>query len=259
MMWQAFLAEFRREWIQLRRYPTEFIGEMIIVIVIFYGLFLGTSYMSGGSIFGTRLSSVILGYTLWTVSLTAIGNMGFSISNEAQNGTLEQVFLSPLGALRILFLRNVASLVFSIFFTVVVIYGIMALTGHYLALGVIDFIPLLMAVLVSIGIGFLIASVTIVFKRTNQLMGLLQFVLLFMIMTPFSDLPGVWKDLAIVVPLAPMIALLKAMLIDHFSIFASGNWLWWGFVNIALWLGLGMGVFSRAYQRARRRGTLGHY
>lgn len=260
MMWQAFVAEFRREWITLRRYPTEFFGELVVVVVIFYGLFLGSSYMSGGGIFGARLSSVILGYTLWTLSLAAIGNMGYSISNEAQNGTLEQVFLSPVGAVRILILRNIASLIFSMLFTVLVIYGIMALTGHFLPLSPIDLVPLVMAVGTAMGIGFLIASITILFKRTNQLLGLLQFVLLFIIMTPFTTFHGAWQYLGVIAPLSPMVGLLQSMLVDHQGLLtAPGHWFWWGFVNVALWLGLGIAVFSRAYARAKTRGTLGHY
>jgi len=259
MIGTAFLAEFRRQFINLRRYPTEFVSQIVIVVAIFYGLFLGANYMAGGHMFGNRLSSVIVGYIVWGLIVDSVGSMGFNIANEAQNGTLEQVYLSPLGPTWVLLLRNLAELLYTLIFMSIVMVLIMFLTGRQLILSPLDLVPAILAVGASMGIGFMVASVTILFKRSQQLLALLQFVLLFLVMTPFTTFEGAWRVLGIVVPMAPMVGLLKDMMVNNVSIFHDGVWVLWSIVNLALWLAIGTTIFRAACNKARRKGTLSHY
>ncbi len=259
MIWTAFAAEVRREIIQIRRYPTEFLSELVVVTVIFYGLFLGGSYIAGHGILGSRLSDIIIGYGIWTLMLTAIGNMGWAISNEAQNGTLEQVCLAPVRIRTIFALRSSATLVQSILFTLIALFGIMLLTQHYIYFAWMEIPPALMAIAVSVGLGYLVASITILFKRSNQFLNLLQFALLFLIMTPFTDLPGAWKYLSIAVPAAPMMGILRHVAAGAGSFPAETTWLVFGCLNTLIWLVLGYVTYGVAHDRARSRGILGHY
>lgn len=259
MILHAFMAEFRRGIIEFKRYPTEFISQVFLVVIIFYGLFLGGKYITGGEIFGDRLSGVVIGYVLWVLVLDAIGEMGYTISEEAKNGNLEQVFLSPLGATTILFVRNLANLIYLIFFLSIVLIFIMVLTGHYLSLTIMNLIPLLMAVGVAIGIGYLVASMTIIYKRTDQLLNMMQFALLFVIMTPFTDFAGNWTIISIIVPFAPMVGLLKEMIINNASLLEVGSLFWWSCANLLIWVGIGLYTFRLANKRTRNMGTLGHY
>src|SRR5699024_977821 len=96
MVVTAFIAELRRSMIEFKRYPTEFLSQVFLVVLIFYGIFLGGTYIKGGEIMADRLSIVIISYMMWLLVLEAIGSMGYTISEEAKNGNLEQIFLSPL-------------------------------------------------------------------------------------------------------------------------------------------------------------------
>lgn len=259
MIWTAFTAELRRELIQMRRYPTEFASEIVTVTAIFYGLFLGGSYIAGHGILGSRLSDVIVGYAMWALMLGAVGNMGWMIANEAQNGTLEQVCLAPVRIRTIFALRSLANLIYNLLFTAISLALIMLLTQHTLHFTPMEIVPIVMAVAVSIGVGYLVASITILFKRSNQFLNLLQFALLFLVMTPFTDLPGVWKYLSVVAPVAPMMDVLRHLATGqgHFS--GESTWLLLGVVNVVIWLAVGYGVYGLAHNRARGRGVLGHY
>lgn len=258
-MMPALRAEWRREWVQLRRYPTEMLSELIVIVLVFYGLFLGASYMAGRAVLGGRLSDIIVGYALWTLSMMSVGTMGWTIANEAQNGTLEQVFLSPYGAAVILLLRNAASVVISLLFTVLTLFSVMTITGHYLMISPLDIVPGLLMITSATGLGFLVASVTILMKRSQQLLNLLQFVLLFLIMSPTATLTGPWRWLAIVAPFSPIVALLRSMMTKGGALIGTGNWLLWSIVNAVLWLLAGLLVFRLAQNKARRRGNLSHY
>ncbi len=259
MILTAFIAEFHRNFIEFKRYPTEFISQVFLVVVIFYGLFLGGKYVTGGDILGDRLSAVIISYILWVLVLDAIGDMGFHISEESQNGTLEQIFLSPLGATLVLLLRNIANLFYIIFFIIIALICIMVLTGNYLSFSVIDVIPLLMAIGVAVGIGYLVASITIVFKRIDQFLNMLQFGLLFVIMTPFTDFDGAWGTIFMFIPFAPIVGLLKQMVIEGSTLFENGSLFWYGICNLLIWMGIGLFTFRLASNHARKMGTLGHY
>ncbi|QSO52287.1 ABC transporter permease [Alicyclobacillus curvatus] len=259
MMWTGLLSEIRREWILFRRYPTELLSQLVVIIVAFYGLFLGASYMAGNNMAPGRLDAVIVGYLLWTLAMGAVGAMGWDIMNEAQNGTLEQVMLSPLGLTRILLLRSIVLFVYNIMFTIAVLFIIMSLTGRHLTVSVSAVIPLGLAMACAIGIGYLVASVTILFKRSSQFLGLLQFVLLFLVMTPFASLHGFLRMVSLLIPIAPMNALLRQMMIRHGGLNAPHDWLLWSIVNAVIWVALGMFVFVKASKRAKRKGILGHY
>lgn len=259
MIWTAFTAEFRRELTQLFRYPTEFFSEAAFLTIVFYGLFLGGSYMAGRGILGSRLSDIIIGYTLWILLLGAIGNMGWGIANEAQNGTLEQVCLAPLRIRTIFALRSLSNLVYDLFMTILALFLIMLLTHHYLRFSPLELIPVVLSIGVSIGIGYLVASVTILYKRSNQFLNLLQFGIMFLIMTPFTDFPGAWKYIAVLVPVGPQMGVLRHLALGQSQFSGEGMWLGLGLVNMLLWLAIGYVVYGLAHNRARSRGALGHY
>ncbi|MEO8891237.1 MAG: hypothetical protein ABI417_06825 [Coleofasciculaceae cyanobacterium] len=96
-MFELFLAEFRRNWIQFIRYPFEAIGGIVITTTIFYGLFLSTRYVAGPALqLGDRFDAIVIGYVLWSLVLFTMVDISSGLQYEAQTGTLEQLFLSPL-------------------------------------------------------------------------------------------------------------------------------------------------------------------
>lgn len=257
-MWHVFVAELRREWIQLRRYPTEMLSEILVIVSVFYGLFLGAAYMAGTTAFGNRLSDIIVGYGVWTLSMTSVGSMGWTIANEAQNGTLEQMFLSSYGSRWILLCRNAASVLFGFIFTAIVLVLVMAITGRWLTISPLDLIPAVLMAISAAGLGFVVASVTVLMKRSNQFLNLLQFILLFLIMAPIGDLAGPWKIVAILTPFAPTVALLRGMMTNGLHLM-GGSGLLWSVVNAIVWMIVGLWVFGIAQRYARTRGNLSHY
>lgn len=258
-MWTAFKAEFGRELIEFRRYPTELISELVVIVVVFYGLFLGGEYISGGSIIGNRLGDVIVSYAIWSLVLVIIGTFGWSISNEAQNGTLEQVCLTPIGIRPLLFLRSLANLLTASLFTGGALFGLMALTGHWISFSVGELVPAVMVLVMAIGLGFLVASVAILFKRSNQFLNLLQFFLLFLVMAPFGILTGPLRLLTIVIPFAPEVHVLQDIAVHQAALSQEVTWLLLSLANMVFFLGVGLLVYGLAHGRAKRLGTLGHY
>ncbi|PZO21312.1 MAG: ABC transporter [Leptolyngbya foveolarum] len=257
-MVDLFIGEFKRTWLQTLRYPTEAIGGVVILTAVFYGIFFSTQYMAGSaSAFGDRLDSLVVGYVTWTLVLYILNDTATSLQMESQTGTLEQVFLSPFGAFKVFLVRSVASLTLRLLLILVVLGLILWITGSQLAFPSLLFLPLLTLILAASGLAFLAGSLALVFKRVQQLLGLFQFVLLFLLATPTEDWTGTARTVANMLPILPSIGLLRGLM-------AKGEALDWGLWAIALangliYFALGVTVFRWAERKVKKQGTLGGY
>lgn len=257
-MIDLFVGEFKRTWLQTLRYPTEVIGGVVILTAVFYGIFFSTQYMAGSAAaFGDRLDALVVGYVTWTLVLYILNDTATNLQLEAQTGTLEQVFLSPFGAFKVFLVRAVANLTLRLLLIAVVLGLILWMTRSQLAFPFVLLLPLSTLVLAAYGLAFLAGSLALVFKRVQQLLGLFQFVLLFLLATPTENWTGLARTVADVLPILPSIGLLRGLM-------ARGEMLDWRQWAIALANGLvyfaiGTIVFRWAERQAKRQGTLGGY
>ena len=257
-MLELFLAEFRRSWIQFIRYPVEAIGGIVITTSIFYGLFLSARYIAGPSLqFGDRLDAIIVGYTLWSLVLFIMTDIAGGLQYEAQTGTLEQLFLSPFGAPMVFVMRAFASLVLRLAVILSILLIIMALTGSRLAFPPTLLLPLLTVLLGAYGLAFMMGSLALLLKRVQQLLGIFQFALLFLMATPTETWAGSLQVVRWLLPMTAGAGLLRDLM-------ARGEALNLAQFSFALLNGIGyftvgLLIFRFAEREAKRRGMLGGY
>lgn len=259
-MIDLLIGEFKRTWIQTLRYPSEVIGGVVILTTVFYGIFLSTQYMAGASTastFGDRLDAVVVGYVIWTLVLYIVNDIANNLQLEAQTGTLEQVFLSPFGAPKVFLARAIASLTLRLLLIVVVLIIIMATTGSRLAFPPLLILPLATLVTSAYGLAFFIGSFALVFKKVQQLLGLFQFVLLFLLATPTENWSGAALLIARALPILPSTGLLRDLMARGEAL----DWRVWAIalVNGLVYFILGTYVFRWAERQAKRQGNLGGY
>lgn len=133
-MFELFLAELKRSWIQFTRYSTEAVSGVIVTTAVFYGLFLSARYIAGPSLqFGNRLDAIIIGYVLWALVLFIMTDIAGSLQAEAQTGTLEQLFLSPFSAPQVFLVRALASLTLQLTLIFSILVIIITLTRSQLS------------------------------------------------------------------------------------------------------------------------------
>ncbi|MEN2982291.1 MAG: ABC transporter permease [Thermus sp.] len=250
-MLDLFLAEFWRSLLFLRRYPLELLGAVVTLSLLFYLLFLGARFLAGpGAEFGGRLEAVLVGYLLWTFTLSAYNGLSFGLMEEAQTGTLEQVFLTPYGPIPLFLVRNLAGLLSQGLLVFLIALVLMALTGARLSFAPGVVLPFLAVLLGGYGLGFAMGSLALLYKRIGQLLGLSQFLLLFLLQAP-------GKGAFLLLPLAPGAALAREMLAQGSPLDPMALGL--AFLNGFLYLGLGLFLFGRAVRRAKARGLLHGY
>lgn len=257
-MLNLFLAEFRRNWLEFIRYPADALVGTVILIVLFYGFFIGAGYMAGADAgFGERLDSIIVGYVVWTLALHTLTSVAGDLQKEAQVGALQQVFLSSYGPIRVFVSRTVADILLNSVITLAVLLVIMLLTGRYLNFSAASLLPVGAILLGSFGLAFLMGALALWLKRIQQVTGLGQFVLLFLVMVPFENWGGLAWGAQFVFPIVPGVGLLRDLLARG----AELNWnvLMLAYVNGLVYAALGLLVFHLTIGKVKRLGTLGWY
>ncbi|MUL36174.1 ABC transporter permease [Gloeocapsopsis dulcis] len=257
-MLELFLAELKRSWIEFTRYPVDAIAGIFITISVFYGLFLSARYIAGPNLqFGDRLDAIVVGYVLWTLVVFIVANITAVLQVEIQTGTLEQVILTPFGISRVFLARAIASLTINIIVITGILLLILLLTGRQLYFPPALILPLLTVLLGAYGLAFIMASLALLFKRIQQLLGLTQFALLFLLAVPSETWSGTLWIVRLLLPMTMGAGILRDLMARNLSL---------NFVEISLaflnglgYLVLGLIVFRRAEVEAKRRGILGGY
>ena len=257
-MIELFLAELKRNWILQRRYPIEVVGIVIITVSIFYGLFLSARYVAGANFqLGDRLDSIVIGYVLWSLVLFIMGNIASILQYEAQTGTLEQLFLSQFGAVKVFLIRALASVTLQLIFVLTILLAILLLTGSRLNFPPALLLPLIAVLMGANGIAFTIGALALLFKQVNQLQVIFQFGLLFVLATPTETWTGFVQVLANILPIAPSAGILRALMARGESL--NLTQLAIAFINGVVYFALGLGLFRLAERQAKKRGVLGGY
>lgn len=257
-MLELFLAEFRRSWIQFIRYPAEAIGGVVITTSIFYGLFLSARYIAGPTLqLGDRLDAIIVGYTLWSLVLFIMTDIAGGLQYEAQTGTLEQLFLSPFGAPLVFVMRALASLILRLAVILSILLIIMALTGSRLEFPPMLLLPLLTVLLGAYGLAFMMGSLALLLKRVQQILGIFQFALLFLMATPTETWPGSLQVARWLLPMTSGAGLLRDVMARGEALNVAGFTL--ALLNGIGYFTAGLMIFHFAEREAKRRGMLGGY
>lgn len=250
-------AQFRRTFIEFRRYVFETVSGIVTLLGFFVMLFLGARAV-GGQLpgFGDTLSSIVVAYAVWAFAISAYQNLTNAVVLEAQQGTLEQLAMSPFGLVRVLLGHVAAGLVFNFGVTTVLLVLMMGVTGRWLNIDLLSVIPLAFATIIGIvGVGFAVAGLAVVFKRIQSALQIALVVLIALVAVPAESVTFV-KYL----PLAWGTTLLRRVMVDGDSILsmAPGDLLFL-VANSAGWLVLGVGAFKVLEGVARDRDLLGHY
>lgn len=256
-MFELLTAQFKWSWIQWKRYAHEIVGGAIALTVTFYGLFLSVGYIAGSGFNGDRLDAVIVGYILWSLVIFIMNGVSSTLQREAQVGTLEQLFISPFSATKILLLRAISDLTLQCTLIGVVLIAIMFLTGRWLAFPPTLVLPLITVILGAYGIAFAIGALALIFKSVQQLAGILNFALLFVLTIPTETWTGTQRLVGFLIPMTTGAGVLRNLMarqgtIDGISLSAA-------FLNGALYFTIGILLFRWAERETKRRGRLSGY
>lgn len=267
----SFGAIVRKEFTIMLRYPIEFAASFVqIFLIVTIFTLAGLMFSDGGVDGGASLEItgvVVYGFILFLFLTDTLWSIGFNIRREQKQGTLEQLYMSPASKLSILASRVVITLVWTTIMSILAVVVMALLLGEVPAHNVpLALFVLVMALAGTFGTGFAFAALTLRIKESAQTaVNLLQFG--FMILCApffaFSALPPAVQNISRLIPLSYGVDLFRSTLMDYPEGFPElapfGVEL-----TIVTLFGLGMPVlgiwlYQRAENEARRKGSLSEY
>jgi ABC-2 type transport system permease protein len=250
-------AMFKRYAIEMKRYYFNTLSMLASFYLIFVLVFFGARSFAGNEAnFGGTLAGIVVGFGIFYLSMYAYAELSWVLTGEAQQGTLEQLSMSPLGLGRVLVARLASAMVFRLVIMVGFLLLMMATSGRWLRLDVVTLVPLFAFTVASVlGIGFIMGGLAIVFKQIQAALGILQFAFVALIAAPVDQFPFL-KFL----PLSWGTSLIGRSMIGGVSIFAMPlSDVTFLVANGLFYFSLGLLIFKFFEREARNRGLLGHY
>jgi ABC-2 type transport system permease protein len=253
-------AEFQRTIRMARSYWLEYISDLVLYTLGF--LLLIAVFRAASASYGPQgYLSTLIGYTTWKICASVLVDIARIASEEAHTGTLEQLFLSNLNPGLVFLGRSLG---------IVVNHGV---RGAVLALVLASILGVfqpvtLPAILVfgltlagAGGLGFALAGLALVYKRTGGMLQLLWQMLVFFT-GALAPIENIYLDaLSKTLPLTWGIICLRELIINKTTI----TTLWQNgiliglLINTAFYLSIGVIFFTWGQRKARELGVLAHY
>ncbi|NLL49410.1 MAG: hypothetical protein GX249_12630 [Firmicutes bacterium] len=254
LLLQAF---FKKEFILFRRYFLNSLGGMLTLYIIFLlvmGGFQGVSALTG--VGGNTVEGLVVGYVLWLFMLSTYQDVSHTVRREAQEGTLEQLYMSAHGFGWVMGAKVVAGFFTNLIVVSVLLMAALLTTGVRLNLDLMSLLPLLIGTLLgSVGIGFAIGGITLILKRIDSYTQMVQFLLIALVAAPAGRV--LWMRL---LPCSYGSVLIAQVMVGKENLvdLGLGNVATMFLVGI-VHLFLGYGIYKACERKAMLAGMLGHY
>lgn len=252
----SFKAEIWRQVWLYKRYSFNYFSDFVLLIMMFMAIFFGGALLGGG-VLGTSLNALVIGYILWTLIQNTISQMGMSLTSQMQNGILEQQFLMPISTRRLFFNKSLVNIIVSTVQAILALLIIMMLTDHWIKFSIILVIPFVLALVTTIGLGYLVVSLILHFKRIGSTLVIFQYVYLGVLLTNFEHFSLGIKYLSCLLPIFPMVSWMRLSVNQHG--YSLGFYLGASLFNAVLWLAIGLVMFEITNCNVRKNGSLALY
>ena len=244
----------------IRTYKFDMLMQLVTVGLIF----LGASFLlQGGQFNPSQSASILLGYVVWFYARIVIMSTSGDLVGEAQAGTLEQMYMSPIAPGLLLLGRMFALLVSTTFLVILPTLCITLLLGIHIPLRW-EGIPVLLITLAGLfGFTLILSGAALVFKQISELADLVQNTLLFLTgsLLPISRFPTWLAAIAKTLPITQGIIVLRNVVLNGQSL--SSSWsdqsLVWLLVHSTIYISAGWIIFKWCEHFARKQGSLGQY
>lgn len=238
-----------------RRYPINLFGSTVGFLIMFFMIFYGGKSIAPSAL-GDTLGALIVGFFLWSMSQTTFLFLSNMINNEAQWGTLEQLYVSPFRFSTVMFAAVTTSVSVSVGLAVLNLAVVLVVTGETLVIDLVTTVPILVLTLcTAVGLSFTFGGVALIYKRIRGLLSIMQYVFVGLISFALTD--ALWPRL---LPIGQGTAMLHRAMTEGVRLWEFSLVEYLLLVGTAIgYLGLGYLVFSYAQYRTRKNGMLDDY
>jgi ABC-2 type transport system permease protein len=240
----------------MKRYLPNTIALVVTFYIIFLAAFFGIMFIGDPASFDTNVQYSIVSVVFWSLTMMTMNFIGYSVITEATRGTLEQLYMSPMGVWKIMLTRIVSQLGLQSVIMILLLFGAMLTSGQWLSLNPMTTIPIIIVTMISmVGVSFMIAGLAIIVKQIQAFLQIFQFVLMGLVFVPITVAP--FLAFAPFVKGVNMVrtVMLENLTLTDLSLSDYGVLL----LNSLVYLILGLVVFDRCEKIAMKKGLLGQY
>lgn len=254
---KILLIEIKFLFIRLKSYWVDWIAGNVNLLLGLIFLYLGINSFKDdvNSIdkIGLKTVQMIVGLYTFVIIQEGIGGLVSRISEGKNSGVFEQIVVNPYGSWFILLCKSIAGAVVTVLSLFVFVPFAMVITGKYFSVNIIKLIFLLIPLyMATIGIGFIIGGLTLIFRRLQSFAYLIQFLVLTLMV-----LPSYPFSVYSLLPIAPQSMVINKAIAYHISI--SYKWWIYLYMNGFIYFTAGVLVYKHLEEIAREKGVLGHY
>ncbi|AOZ92951.1 ABC transporter permease [Paenibacillus crassostreae] len=257
MKWLHLLnVNFRKEYIEMKRYLPNTFALVFTFYIIFLAAFFGIMFIGDPSSFDMNVQYSIVSVVFWSLTMMTMNFIGFAVITEATRGTLEQLYMSPMGVWKIMLTRIISQLGLQSVIMILLLFGAMLTSGQWLSLNPMTTIPIIVVTMISmVGVSFMIAGLAIIVKQIQAFLQIFQFVLMGLVFVPLTVAP--FLAFAPFVKGVNMVrtVMLEDLTLTQLPLSDYGVLI----LNSLVYLILGLVVFQRCEKIAMKKGLLGQY
>lgn len=234
-----------------------------------YFLFLGIFYAFQKSTATPKDTfNLLVGLMIWYYGVHAIDLIAIIIEEEAQEGTLDQIFITRTNFVTVLFNRIIAQLIFDtvkgifVFFLCIITFKIPL--DFIKSINWLWTLSIFFFTLIGLyGIGYMVAGLSILYKKTTAIAGTCSNLLLFFtgIIIDLDKLPSIFMNISKALPLYWGMQSLNSLIENDFKILkviGSSTFIYL-VVSCSFWILLGLITFNLCQKKAKVQGSLNRY
>jgi ABC-2 type transport system permease protein len=260
VMLRATFNETYKGLLLLWNYRFNLIMESVAISFVFIGL---NFLIGNGELPQDQLASSLLGYVVWLYTFMAVSNMGWSLREEVQTGTLEQMYMSPVSPPLLMLGRALSTFITTTISLALIALVLVPLLGISIPLRPAGLVVFAWTMLGLYGLGFIVGGATLVYKQVESFAYLAQYGLMFVngSLLPVERFPAELAWVARLLPGTQGIIVLRRVVLEHHSladVWSDGSLIAL-IVHSTLFFLLGWTIFKAGERYARQRGTLGQY
>lgn len=252
--------ETHKRLLLLWNYKFNIITQFVTIILLFVG---AVFFVQGGQFDPGQMPALLLGYVIWFYARIVIMSTSSDLMSEAQAGTLEQMYMSPVNTDFLLMGRVMAMLVSTTILVLLPAIGLILFFHINIPLHPDALLALLLTLIGLFGFSLALSGAALVFKQVEALSDLVQNALLFLTgsLIPVSRFPEWLALISKALPITQGIIVIRSMLLNGetlASTWADGSLIWLT-IHAIIYVSIGLLIFRWGERIAKQQGSLGQY
>lgn len=228
----------------------------VVVIYAFFVLLVHGGRQIAPQVITRSLSDIVVGFFLLLMATVVFSHFSWEMVREARRGTLEQLYMTPLGFGQVMLLTSSVHVLAGFIYGVALLVLMLLTTNATLA-----FVPLtvvligLLALGTAVGLGFALGGLALVFKRVENVFQVVLFAFIVFIAVPVEG-----SLLLKLLPLSLGSYLLRQSMTEGIPLWELPALdLGLLVVKAIVYVAVGYLLFQHAGRVARKRGRFGQY